>query len=569
MKFFKRHVLIAVTVGIVASSTFANDKPADIIVINADIRTVDAMKPRAYAMAVRDGKFLAVGSQAVIERLKGADTKVIDAQGRTVTPGFTDAHTHFLVGTDLMRGVDLYDVADRKQWAELIKKKEKELKPGEWLVGGRWDVTLTDSEELPNRQQLDLIIPDRPVVLTDADFHSIWVNSKAMELAGVTADTPDPEGGEIVRDKNGQPTGIFKENAIDLIYLSKKFVSAQPPKAQAMRDVIRHFNSLGVTSAHDMWPSGLDTYREMLKDGQFSMRVWFGLMANTERSKSGPKQFIEYAKQRDDINAYSKQLENQWGSGPQFRFGYMKYFVDGVLSTYTAALDAPYADRHDHFTGHTIFDKDRINALVKNAHDAGFPVAIHAIGDRAVDMAFDAFASSPASLPDRIEHVEVIQTEAIPRFAELGVYASMQPNHAIHGSYIPSRLGEPRMARSYAWQSLLSNGAKIVFGSDWPTALEVPMHQLGDAVLRERDGKSWHGENAMSLDEALYAYTQGPANIAGWGDQVGSVTVGKWADFVILDGTLSEPVDKDIRNMKVAQTWFAGKQVYSSEKQNK
>lgn len=517
-------------------------------------------------MAIRDGKFLAVGSQEFIEKLKGAQTKVIDAHGRTVTPGFTDAHTHFMVGTDLIRGVDLYDIGDRAEWAKLIKQRDKELKSGEWLLGGRWDVTLTDSEELPTRQQLDAIVSDRPVVLTDADFHSIWVNSKAMELAGVTADTPDPAGGEIVRDKDGQPTGIFKENAIDLVYLSKNFVSAQPPKAQAMRKVVQHFNSLGVTSAHDMWSDGIDTYRQMLDDGPFPMRVWFGLMANTEEAKSTPENFREYAKQRDDVDAYSRELESKWNKGPQFRFGYMKYFVDGVLSTYTAALEEPYADRHDHFKGNTIFKQDRINALVRNAHDVGFPVAIHAIGDRAVDMAFDAFASSPANLPDRIEHVEVIQQQAIPRFAELGVYASMQPNHAIHGSYIPSRLGEPRMVRSYAWQSLLSNGARIVFGSDWPTALEIPMHQIGDAVLRERDGKTWHGENAMTLDEALYAYTQGPATIAGWGNQTGSITVGKWADFVILDGTISDPVNKDIRSMQVAETWFAGDQVYSKNK---
>lgn len=555
--------LLAVSIAaLVSTPVLAVEKPADLIVINADIRTVEPAKPRATALAVRDGKFVAVGNESMIDELRGKNTQVVDAHGNTVTPGFTDAHTHFIVGTDLIRGVDLYNIGDRNQWARLIAEKDKSLPAGEWLVGGRWDVTLTDSQELPTRQELDKIVADRPVVLTDADFHSIWVNSKAMELAGITADTPDPAGGEIVRDKNGQPTGVFKENAIDLIYLSKKFVSEQPSKAQAMRNVFKHFNSLGITSAHDMWSGGLDVYQQILKEGPFPMRVWFGLMANTEESKSGPQQFKAYAQQKNKVDQFSQEKEKEWQQGPQFRFGYIKYFVDGVLSTYTASLHEPYADRHDHFAGQTIFKQDRINTLVKNAHDAGFPVAIHAIGDKAVDMALDAFAVSPAGKPDRIEHIEVIRKESIPRFAELGVYASMQPNHAIHGSYIPARLGEPRLERSYAWQSLLTNGAKVVFGSDWPTALEVPLHQIGDAVLRERDGKSWHGENAMSFDEALYAYTQGPANIAGWANETGSITVGKWADFVVIDGKVAEPINKDIRDWKVSQTWFAGKKVY-------
>lgn len=234
-----------------------------------------------------------------------------------------------------------------------------------------------------------------------------------------------------------------------------------------------------------------------------------------------------------------------------------------MLSTYTAALNEPYADHKD-LHGTPIHNQEKLNKLVKLAHDQKFPVAIHAIGDKSVDMAVNALIAAPTQTkqPDRIEHIEVVNSKTVPQFAQYNIVASMQPNHAIQGGYIPSRLGEPRLERSYAWQTFLSSGAQLVLGSDWPTAVEIPMLQIGDAVLRERDGKAWHGENALSFDEALYAYTQAPANVAGWGDQIGSISVGKWADFAIIDGTVRDPLPQDIRKWKIDQTWFSGKKVY-------
>lgn len=538
---------------------------ADVIVINGDIRTVDPKKPRAQSFAIRDGKFIAVGSEFYVKQLQGKNTTIIDAKGRTIVPGFTDAHTHLLGGIDLTYGVDLYDIADRSEWLKIISKKDKELPAGAWIVGGRWDVTLTENQELPTRQELDAVVSERPIALLDSDYHSMWLNTAALKQINVTKDTISPPGGEIVKDpKTGEPTGILKENAMELVAAASSYKTAQAqlPKTAALKDIIHHFNSLGVTSVHDMWAGGLDTYQELLSQ-PYSMRVWFGLMADSSDKQATPESFKRYAKQRDDMNKLSHKQESLWKQGPQFKFGYIKYFADGVLSTYTAALNEPYSDRLD-IHGTPIHTQEKLNKLVQLAHNERFPVAIHAIGDNGVDMAMASFINSPSktTLPDRIEHIEVVNKETIPKFSQYNVVASMQPNHAIHGSYTPSRLGEPRLERSYAWQTLLTSGVQLVLGSDWPTAVETPMLQLGDAVLRERDGKPWHGENALSFDEALYAYTQAPANIAGWGDQIGSISVGKWADFVIINGTVTDPLPQDIRNWKINQTWFAGNKVY-------
>lgn len=557
---------LSIAVSLPSLFSYAQSPPlsADTIVLNADVRTVDPSKPRAQSFAIQNGKFIAVGSEFYVKKLQNAKTKVIDAKGHTVIPGLTDAHTHFLGGTDLAFGVDLFNIADRARWLDIIAKKDKELPEGAWIVGGRWDVTLTEQQDLPTRYELDAIVPDRPIALLDSDFHSMWINTAAMKLLNITTQTVSPAGGVIVKDiKTGEPTGILKENAMELVTQSAIYKKAEPPKTAALMNIIRYFNSLGVTSVHDMWSDDIKAYQELLATEPFSMRVWFGLMADSSDSQVIPKAFQHYAKQRDKMNALSQKQEKIWQQGPQFRLGYIKYFADGVLSTYTAALNDAYSDHAD-IHGTPIHSQDKLNKLVKLAHDQNFPVAIHAIGDKSVDMVMEAFSLSPqqTTLPDRIEHIEVVETQTVPKFSQYNIVASMQPNHAIQGSYIPSRLGEPRLERSYAWQTLLSSGAKLVLGSDWPTAVEIPLLQIGDAVLRERDGKTWHGENALSFDEALYAYTQAPADIAGWGNQIGSISVGKWADFAIIDGTVSEPLPQDIRNWKIEQTWFAGKQVF-------
>ncbi|WP_043970261.1 amidohydrolase [Acinetobacter sp. NBRC 110496] len=566
----KKKLLLCVGASLIAFSVNAQMPQADVIVMNADIRTSNPAKPIAQAFAIKDGKFLAVGNNAFIQTLATAKTQIVDAQGKTVLPGLTDAHTHLLGGLELWEGVDLFGVNDRQEWFKLIAKRDKELAKDAWLVGGRWDITSLKDQHMPTRQELDAIVPDRPVVLQDIDYHTVWINTKAMQLLGIDKNTKAPEGGEIVKDpQTGEPTGILKETAANQLVLANPLYAKALLSGKAalpvVEKIVAHFNSLGITSVHDMWTELATVYPALLESQkQLPIRIRFGLMTGEDQATKNNLQ--SYAKQRDEINQHFVQKEQQWQKGPQFRFGYIKYFVDGTLMNYTAALNAPYADRHN-FNIEPISSQSQLNLLVKRANDAGFPVAVHAIGDKSVDMTLNAIENSPKhrQFVNRIEHIEVISKEDIPRFAQLGVIASMQPDHAISGNYQESRLGEERLPYSYAWQSLLSSGAPVVLGSDWPTASENPMLQLSDVVFREYNGKTRYSDNALSLDEALYAYTQAPANVAGWGNEIGSISVGKWSDFVVLQGALQTPLNKDIKDWKVAQTWFAGEKVYDGK----
>lgn len=462
----------------------------------------------------------------------------------------------------------IFELDSKQAWLDTISTAAQKVHKGQWLVGGRWNVQLLPNKQMPTLAELDAITPDVPVALVDNDYHSLWINSKAMKMLGINQKTQSPRGGEIVRDAEGKLTGVFKETAQLLIQGNSVYASAQPPRTEGLRTVIKHFNSLGVTSVHDMINHDFSAYKSLLEEGKFPMRVWFGFIAPTDDEASSAQTFLKYSQKKNELDKLSQEKEHTWQEGPQFRFGYIKYFVDGTLANYTAALNEPYADRHDHFTGKPIQTQEHLNKLVRLANSVGFPVAIHAIGDKSVDMALNAFASSKHDLDicNRIEHVESLTPQSLPRFGRENVVASMQPDHAIDGNFQESRLGKARLPLSYAWQSLLSSGATVVLGSDWPTAKENPMLQLNDAVKRSKDGKSWYPENALSFDEALYAYTQAPANLAGWGKEIGSITCGKWADFVILEGEIQQPVPQDISHLKVDETWFAGKVVYNRQK---
>lgn len=549
-------------------SVFAADS-ADVILINADIRTSNPAKPRAEALAIKDGRFMAVGSKYYIKTLWDKNTKVIDAKGHTVLPGLIDAHTHLLSGIDLIRGVDLIDLNTKEAWLDAIAKRARTIPKGQWLVGGRWNVESLPDKKMPSLKELDAAVPDVPVALVDLDYHATWVNSKGMKLLGINEKTKSPVGGEIIRDSRGKLTGVFKENAQNLIDDNPVFIAAKHQQSLALQKVIHYFNSLGVTSVHDMYLNNFSEYRELLEKGPMNMRVWFGFMVPTEDKDSNAKTFDRYKQMQAEYNNFSEKQESKYRVGPQFRFGYIKYFIDGTLANYTAALNKPYADRRDHFMGKPIKTQENLNKLVQLANSAGFPVAVHAIGDRGVDMVLDAFAASKHSknIRNRIEHVEVLTQQALPRFAQENVVASMQPDHAVGSDTQEFRLGKERLTLSYAWQQLLSSGATLVFGSDWPTvATANPMIQFNDAVHRSKHGKPWYIENALSFDEALYAFTQAPANLAGWGDEIGSIAYGKWADFIILDTKIKQLEPQDISNIKVNQTWFAGNMIYDRDK---
>ena len=538
--------------------------PAELVVVNADIRTADSNRPSATALAVRDGRFVVVGDEADARALAGSGTEIVDAGGMTILPGLIDGHTHFSSGAGLVNGVDLTGIADKSEWLRMIQRKSADMPEGEWLRGGRWDHTLSDGI-LPTKEDLDSVAPDRPVSLSDIDGHSRWVNSKALELAGVTADTPVPPGGEIVVDpETGEPTGILLEGAGRLVS------RAIPPsdddqRRRDLRQTIRFVLSLGITSAHDMSGSAvLYDYLGLVEAGEAMPRIWFG-----GRASGNQDSIAEHVRMRDEIAARVEASGEETSRGPLLRLGYLKSIADGVLSTHTAAMLAPYSDRPDDI-GEPFRTQEELNTIVGLGNGAGFPVAVHAIGDRAVRMTLDAFenAGRPLSLRNRIEHLEMVDKADVSRFAALNVAASMQPNHGtgVIGKYITERVGTERETDAYIWQDLLESGAHLVLGSDWATAPLNPLIQLADAVFRESptgllDGP-WYPENALSFEQALFGYTQAGADMTDWADEIGSISEGKWADFVLLDGALSQPLDRTIRERRVSKTFMGGRQVY-------
>lgn len=541
---------------------------ADLIVVNGDVYTVDASNSRVEAFAVAAGRFIAVGTNAEMRALADVDTRIIDAAGNTVTPGFIDSHAHVSGDAPAVAGVDLSYVADKDEWLRLIEEADQRLPEGEWMTGGGWDHTVIDGV-FPTKEMLDEVVPDRPILLPHIDFHYSWANSLAFEMAGVTADTPVPPGGEIMLDPDtGEPTGILLEGAQGLIG------DVIPPRSDVRRrqgliDMQAYANSFGITGLHQM--GSLADYLHIVENGDPTLRVWYGHWGpGGGLGELGSSIETILAAQRDTgarVAASGKEDD----TGPLLRVGYVKLINDGVLSAHTAVLKESYRDREG-WNGEYITSPSELRSQVEEITAAGLPVAIHSIGDAAVSAALDAFEAARNNAvphPNRIEHIELVESVDIPRFRELGVIASMQPNHATNSiGYVPERVGTHREDRAYVWKSMLDADVDLVFSADYPTSPLNPLVQIADAMFREspfgfNDGEPWHPEQAVSFAEALHAYTQAGAAITAWKDQIGSITVGKWADFVVLDGKVPEPMNESFRALAVDATYFAGREVYA------
>ena len=535
----------------------------DLIVINADVRTSDKASERASAFAVKDSKFFAVGNTEDILNLAIDSTRIIDLNGRTVVPGFIDSHTHLSSGAKIVTGINLSEIREKAVWLEMIKDRVKTMKPGEWLLGGRWDYTF-ENKGYPTRWELDEVAPNNPVALSDIDGHSMWINTLAMELSGIEADSEVPMGGQIVLNEDGNPTGILLEGAMELVWQNESYIRDSDLARNEIQQVIDYATSLGITSVHDMSSRiELNKYKELASDKKLNLRVFWGEHSKFSQEDDSTNQDNLVYELIDQYKVHDDQL------GPMIEYGFIKYVIDGVLSTHTAALVDPYTDRPD-VIGEPFYIQNELNFLVKRANEYGMPVAIHAIGDRGVQMALNAFEySNHLELANRVEHVELIQPGTVDRFRQLSVTASMQPNHGtgVIGKYITPRIGEEREQFAYVWNDFLKGGVRLALSSDFATSPFSPLVQLYDAVFRESpsglyDG-AWYPEQRISFDEALYAYTQIGADLSGWGDKIGSITVGKWADFAILDIRLSDPVGKELKDASVSKTFFAGKEVYS------
>ena len=543
-----------------------NLNKADLVIINADIYTSDKKQPRAQAIAIKNGKFTIVGFNDEIETAIGQDTKILDAGNATVIPGLIDGHTHLVGGGSLATGVDLTDIPEKKEWIKIIAEKAATLPEGSWILGGRWNHNLSDGI-LPTKEMLDTVTPKHPVLLSDIDGHTSWANSEAIKLAGITIESPVPQGGEIVIDQNtGEPSGIFKERANRLFQNAKGIREASDAK-KGMRAAIKLANSLGITSMHDM--SGFhDEFLEILKQGDLSLRVWQGHYKSISDERKDAFQLL--SEEREHIRKNITDIGITDTMGPLFDIGYVKLMIDGVLSTRTALLNEPYSD--DPMVNPQAFiSNEALTQKISSAHEYGFPVAVHAIGDKGVSLVLDAFSRATpntGTLPDRIEHIELVLPEDIERFASLGVIASMQPHHATCcvGDYVIDRIGLKRLPYAYAWRSMLDQGVSLVLGTDWSTSPLNPFIQIADTIHRETRINGietpWDEDNNLTFEEALYSYTQAGANVTSWADQIGSISIGKWADFVILDRKLPKEVGREIESAAVKATYLAGQQVY-------
>ncbi len=558
-------LLIAFTL-IASCNTYPPSMEPELIVFNADIRTVDQNQIRAEAFAIKDGRFVAVGNNEEVLDLKAATTESINANGATIVPGFIDSHTHLSSGSKIVTGINLTGVREKSVWLEMIAERVKTMEPGEWLLGGRWDYTF-ENKGLPTRWELDNVSPNNPVALSDIDGHSMWVNSLAIEKANIRANSEVPLGGQIlVNESSGEPNGILLEGAMQLIWDAPTYVRDSDLSRDQIEQVLDYANSFGITSVHDMSSRiELDKYKDLASNQKLYVRIFWG-----EHSKFSQEEDSTNNAKRINQLISDYKFHDQ-GRGPLIEYGFIKYVIDGVLSTHTAALIDPYSDRPE-IVGEPFYIQGEINRLVKRANNLGLPVAIHAIGDRGVKMALNAFEySGNASLANRIEHIEIIEPSDIDRFKKLNVTASMQPNHGtgVIGKYITPRVGVEREKYAYVWNDFLRSEVRLALSSDFSTSPFSPLVQLADAVFRESPSGlyegPWYPQQALTFEQALYAYTQVGADLAGWGDQIGSISVGKWADFVVLDGALNDPVGRELKQRNVANTYFAGRKVFSTD----
>lgn len=542
---------------------------ADLIVLNADIHTVDPALPRASAMAIREGRFIAVGDIADIQKLAGPHTRTIDAGGRSVTPGFMDGHSHMGGNAPRVAGVDLSYIVDKSDWLKEIAAAHQRLPAGEWMTGGYWDHTLSDGV-YPDRAMLDAIVPDRPVFLRHIDGHYAWANTRALEMAGVTASSPVPPGGEIVLDPNtGEPTGMLLEGAMGLIaqVIPERNVIQ---RRAGLADMQRFANSVGITGLHQM--GDLEDYLDLVERGDPSLRIWYGESGGGGNDQPTSVRAQALRAQQAAIQQRILASGKTTARGPLLALGYVKLMNDGVLSAHTAVMLEDYSDRPG-WRGDYITSPEQLAEKVQAFNAAGLPVAIHSIGDAAVRASLDAFEAALAvrpNLPNRVEHIEVVTPQDVSRFKQLGVVASMQPNHCTNAiGYVPTRIGPQRVSDAYVWRSMLSAQVPLVFGADYPTSPLEPLTQIADALFRVSPfgfagGAAWFPQQALTFDEALFAYTQAPANLTGWGKEIGSITPGKWADFVILSDTIPQPMTPAFRNLRIGATFFAGREVYAA-----
>lgn len=549
---------LAFAAGIIAALPCAGAQtaaPADLIVVNARVYTVDDSRPVVSAFAVRDGRFLFAGSDIEVRSLAGRGTRVVDAGQRVIIPGMVDAHAHLLgLGTSL-RNVSLAGSTSYDEVISRVVERARGVKPGEWILGRGWDQNLWPDKRFPTHEALSRAVPNNPVVLTRIDGHAILANAAAMRAAGVTAATRDPAGGRIERLPDNSPSGVFVDNAEGLVDRAIPG-STREHTRDAIVAAIAEANKWGLVGIHDagVRRATIDIYEELAREGRYSLR-----------------NYVMVADDSADIAWYLSRGPQSAMHDGRLWVRSIKLYSDGALGSRGAALLEPYSDDAGN-KGLLVSQPSHLQNVATKALRGGFQVAAHAIGDRGNRVSLDAFEAALKAVPAadhrfRVEHAQVVSPADIPRFTLLGVIPSMQASHQTSDMrWAEARVGAERVKGAYAWRSLLETGAIIPNGSDFPVEQVNPLISFHSAVSRQDAGKwppgGWYPQQVMTRAEALKSMTIWPAYAAFQEKLMGSITPGKYADFVVLDRDIMKVPDDQILETKVMSTWLGGRAVY-------
>jgi len=565
-------ILLAVLMVLtMASLSSAQQSPADIIFVNGDVYVgaphielrIGAGKQgspklpangRAQALAVSGGNIIAAGTNQEIQKLKGPKTQVVDLGGHFVMPGFNDAHVHLGSGGFEKLNVDLVGSKSLDDMKQRIAARVKTAGSSEWIVGRGWDHTLWAEQKTPTKADIDSVTNDHPAIFNRVDGHIAIANSAALKAAGITSQSPDPHGGKIDRDGKSEPTGILRETAMGLVG------ERIPPPSTAQRrraaelalaDAAQH----GITSAQDNsdWEDFL-TYEQMEKEGKLTLRIaeWLPFDAPVEQ--------------------LVKMRQHHSQDDPMLHTTMLKGFMDGSLGSRTAAMLAPYTDDPKN-SGIPRYEQDKLNAMAAERAQHDFQIGFHAIGDRGARMALDAFTyaiqkSNKKNLRFRIEHDQVIAPDDFKKFKDLGVIASVQPNHLLTDmNWAESHLGPERAKHSYPWKEFEENGIPMAFGTDYPVEPITPFRGLYAAVTRKNEAgtKEYYPEQKLTIDNAIYAYTTGAAYAEFDEEKKGRLSPGMLADFVVLDRDITKVPPPEILKTRVLRTVVGGKTVYEAK----
>jgi predicted amidohydrolase YtcJ len=556
-----RRALLSIVLSCMASSVlFANDcKCSSTIFVNGDIYT-QATPARAQAMAVHEGKIVAVGSNDEIRKLADDKSKVVDLGGHFVMPGFNDAHVHLASGGFEKLNVNLVGAKSLQEMQQRIAERAGQVAAGEWIVGEGWDHTLWPGQTLPTRQDMDAVTKGHPAIFVRVDGHIAIANSAALQAAGVTGKTQAPQGGKIDLDAQGQPSGILREGAQGLVF-SKVPPPTQEQRRKAVELALAEAARWGVTSAQDnsSWEDFL-TYDQLEHAGKLTLRI------------------SEWLPFKDTVKELEQHRAAHPVDDPMLHTAMLKGFMDGSLGSRTAALLAPYADDPGN-SGLPQFKQAELNKLAVERANAGFQMGFHAIGDRAAQMALDAFAAAEASpsahaaVPDardfrfRIEHDQVIAPDQFAQYKKLGVIASVQPSHLLTDlNWALERIGPERAQTSYPWKEFLDNGVPLAFGTDYPVEPINPFRGVYAAVTRKNEAGTteYYPEQKLTIQQALAAYTTGSAYAQFAETQKGTLAPGMLADFVVLDRDLTAVAASEILKTRVLRTVVGGKTVYEA-----